>query len=138
MGRSILVIEDDPFSLELMRCLLEARWHTVASARDGVEGLRRALAGDLDLVLCDIRLPGLSGLELVRRFRAHPALRRLPLVAVTAQAMAGDQDRILGQGFDGYLSKPIEPWTFVEQVESAIRRGVHPGPGPAVLGPAHG
>jgi CheY-like chemotaxis protein len=116
----ILIIEDNPANLELMVYLLKAFGHVPVTARDGAEGL--ALAGERpDLILCDIQLPDVDGWELARRMRADPALAAVPLVAVTALAMVGDRDRVLQAGFDGYLSKPIEPETFVSSVESFLR-----------------
>jgi two-component system cell cycle response regulator len=116
----ILVIEDNVDNLRLMTYLLEAYGHSVVTAADGPEGLRRAESENADLIICDVHLPGIDGHELARRFKADPALAPTPLLAVTALAMVGDRERVLQVGFDGYLSKPIEPELFVHQVEELL------------------
>jgi CheY-like chemotaxis protein len=113
----ILVIEDNAANLELMVYLLSAFGHTVLSAVDGEQGLARALAERPDLVLCDIHMPKMDGYEVARRLKMDPDCRTIPMVAVTASAMVGDRGRVLKAGFDGYLAKPIDPETFVEQIE---------------------
>ena len=87
-----------------------------------------------DVVICDVQLPGLDGYEVVRRLKAEPALRTLPVVAVTASAMAGDRERMLAAGFDAYVAKPIDPERFVAEVAALARpgggeHGPHPGGG---------
>ncbi len=121
MAAGILIIEDNPANLELMEYLLTAHGYTVLTARDGEEGLEAARRERPDLILCDIQLPGIDGYEVARRIKASSALRDIPLVAVTAFAMVGDRDKVLAAEFDGYLSKPIAPETFVQQVENFLR-----------------
>jgi len=116
----LLVIEDNPANLELMTYLPHAFGHTTISADDGEEGLALAEAGGVDLIVCDIHLPRLDGYEVAKRLKAHPLLRGLPLVAVTALAMVGDRDKVLAAGFDGYIAKPIEPETFVSEVDAFL------------------
>ena len=87
-----------------------------------------------DLIVCDVQLPDIEGFEVARWLKSHPELRAIPLVAVTALAMVGDRDRVLAAGFDGYLAKPIDPETFVRQIEGFLpleRRAAAPRP-PAV------
>lgn len=122
MPGRILIIEDNPPSLQLMSYLLEAFGYTVITASDGADGLELARRQVLDLIICDIHLPRVDGYEVARRLKGHPALSRIPLVAVTALAMVGDRDRILAAGFDGYIDKPIDPQKFSEQVRSLIGR----------------
>src|SRR5262249_42974289 len=117
MGARVLVIEDNRPSLELMSYLLHAFGHTPMEARDGVAGLEAMRRERPDLVVCDIDLPKLDGYSLAGRAKADPELRDIPLVAVTALAMVGDRDRALRAGFDGYMGKPIEPETFVQELE---------------------
>jgi CheY-like chemotaxis protein len=112
----VLIIEDNEANLDLMTYLLRAFGYATEAARDGVAGLERIRQGGIDLVICDIQLPGLDGLALVKEARATAAGREVPLLAVTAFAQAGDRERLLGAGFDGYVSKPIEPETFVDRV----------------------
>lgn len=116
----ILVIEDNSANLELMSYLLSAFGHTVQSARDGQQGWELAQRETPNVIVCDVQLPKFDGFELARLFKGHPTLRSIPLVAVTALAMVGDRDRMLAAGFDGYISKPIIPETFVEQVEAFL------------------
>jgi len=125
----ILVIEDNVDNLRLMTYLLEAFGHSVVTAGDGPEGLRRAESENPDLIICDVHLPGIDGHEVARLLKSDPARAATPLLAVTALAMVGDRERVLQGGFDGYLSKPIEPQLFVRQVEEflpAERRGYAP------------
>lgn len=116
MPARILIVEDNADNRELMRYLLDTHKMTVICAETGPEGLRMAQTEKPDLILCDIQLPGMDGLELAGTLRADPTLRAIPLVAVTALAMVGDRDRILRAGFDGYIDKPIAPELFVGQV----------------------
>jgi len=109
----VLVVEDNPASCDLVVYLLSAFGHTPLSARDGLEGIETARRERPDLVLCDIQLPGADGFEVCRHLKQDPDLQRVPLVAITAYAMVGDRERILGEGFNGYLSKPIDPHTFI-------------------------
>lgn len=120
MGARILVIEDNPANLELARYLLHARGHSVDCASEGLEGIARAQAGLPDLVLSDIGMPDIDGYEVLRRLRADPACHHIAIVALTAYSMPGDQARAMSSGFDGYLSKPVDPETFVQQVEAFL------------------
>ena len=119
----ILIIEDNPANVELMAFLLTAYGHTVASAADGERGIAAARAAPPDLVACDIHLPGMSGYDVVAALKADPHLAQVPVLAVTALAMAGDRERVLGAGFDGYISKPIEPESFVAELEAFLPAG---------------
>lgn len=117
MAKRILVIEDNPASLELMLYLLKAFGHTPLAARDGVEGVEVARREQPDLILCDVQLPRMNGMEFCRELKDDPALRSVPLVAVNAYAMVGDREKLLAEGFNGYISKPINPETFLEQIK---------------------
>jgi two-component system cell cycle response regulator len=116
----VLVVEDHPANLELMRYLLARFNHRVSLASTGEQGLERAREERPDLILCDIQLPGIDGYEFLRRLRGDPHLARVPVVAVTALAMVGDRDKVLAAGFDGYLSKPIDPHNIVAQLQAFI------------------
>lgn len=131
MGNRILVIEDNATNLELMTYLLRAFGHVTIVARDGEEGVETARAANPDLILCDIALPVLDGYQVARLLKSEESLRGVPLIAVTASAMVGDRDKVIASGFDGYISKPITPETFVADVErylsKQVRHGDHPG-----------
>jgi CheY-like chemotaxis protein len=117
MGARILVIEDNAPNLELMTYLLNAYGHTTVVAHDGAAGLAEASKGEIDLIICDIHLPIVDGYDVARTLRANQHLSDIPLIAVTALAMVGDQEKIQAAGFHGYLAKPISPELFVEQIE---------------------
>jgi two-component system cell cycle response regulator len=129
MAACILVIEDNPTNLQLMIYLLRAFGHAVLTAMSGEEGLETAHRELPDLILCDIQLPGLDGYEVAQRLKSQPALRAIPLVAVTALAMVGDREKVLASGFDGYLAKPVVPQTFVQAVAGFLGNP-HPAPPP--------
>lgn len=120
---AVLIIEDHADNLELMTYLLNAFGYTTISAMDGLTGAKMAQSKDLDLILCDIQLPGIDGFEVARRIKQQEQLRSIPLVAITALAMVGDRERALAAGFDGYIPKPINPETFVTSVEAFLKPG---------------
>jgi CheY-like chemotaxis protein len=105
--KKILIVEDVEMNRDLLVQLLEDRYALV-EATDGRQGLEAAARERPDLILLDISLPEVDGWEVARRLRADPDLRHIPLIAVTAHAMAGDQEKALQAGFDDYLSKPID------------------------------
>jgi two-component system cell cycle response regulator len=122
-GAAILIVEDNPQNLELMRYLLAASGFSVSTATDGMEATASLEKARPDLVICDIQMPAMDGYGLLGWLRARESLRGVPVVAVTALAMVGDRERILAAGFDGYLSKPIAPETFAAQVAEHLARG---------------
>lgn len=116
----ILVVEDNPQNRKLARTLLELEGHEVAEAGDAEAAEDAVRERRPDLVLLDIQLPGRDGLELVRRWRRDASTRDLKVVAMTAYAMRGDRDRFLAAGCDGYISKPIDPMRFPNQVQEYL------------------
>lgn len=115
----ILIVEDSPDNMKLFRTLLTLKGHEVAGLSGG-EGLLQAIEqGNPDLVLMDIQLPGKDGFELLREIRGS-LLGTTRVIALTAHAMAGDRERALQAGFDGYITKPIDVRSFPEQVQRAI------------------
>jgi CheY-like chemotaxis protein len=118
MNLRVLIVEDNPQNLELMCFLLESAGHSALTARNGLEGLTKSERENPDLIICDLQMPGLDGFGMLERVRANPRLRAIPCVAVTALAMPSDRDRVMTSGFCGYVSKPIEPRTFVGLLES--------------------
>lgn len=119
----LLVAEDNAVNRELLRELLELRGYTVLEACDGQEALRIIEQTQPELLLLDIGMPVMDGFTVIRRIRENPQLAKLPVVAVTAYAMRGDQERILNSGFDGYLSKPIDPSSLAEELERVLTKG---------------
>ncbi|MGC1379437.1 MAG: response regulator [Candidatus Baltobacteraceae bacterium] len=120
-GEKILVVDDNPANLDLMLYLLRAFGHDPQGTRDGITAWEAARRGDFALVLSDVLMPGIDGYELARRLKSDARLASTPLVAVTALAMPGDRERVAEAGFDGYITKPIEPETFVAEVEAYLR-----------------
>lgn len=128
MAALILVVEDHPASLEMMDFLLRSMGYETLLAKDGPSALEAAAHAKPDLVVCDLQLPHMSGYEVAERFKADPAMREVPLIAVTAFSMPGDKERILASNFEGYYAKPIDPERFVSQMEQYLpeeRRAPH-------------
>ncbi len=116
----VLIVEDNPDNMALMEYLLRAEGYDPLLARSGEEGLAVARRAAPSLVLLDIQLPGIDGVETLRLMREVAELSETPVAAVTSFAMVGDRERLLAAGFDAYLSKPIDPETFVGDVEGLI------------------
>jgi two-component system cell cycle response regulator len=131
MGSRILLIEDNLENLELMRYLLNAYGHSPLLAEDGAKGLDFARSDSPDLIICDIQLPKMNGYQVVEALKRDPVLSAIPCVAVTALAMVGDRERILAAGFDGYISKPIVPETFLKQIEAFLPAALKTAPDPS-------
>ncbi|HEU4844827.1 MAG TPA: EAL domain-containing protein, partial [Burkholderiaceae bacterium] len=127
MSARILIIEDNPTNMELMVYLLRAFGYTPLTAADGEAGVAAARQEVPDLIICDVHLPKLDGYGVVAALKGDPALRAIPTLAVTALAMVGDREKLLAAGFDGYIGKPIEPDTFVSQIESFLPGASAPG-----------
>jgi CheY-like chemotaxis protein len=120
----ILVAEDNAVNRELLRELLEMRGHVVIEACNGEEALRVLEESKPEILLLDLGMPVLDGYGTVRKIRENPGLATLPVLAVTAYAMQGDKERILSSGFDGYLSKPIDPTLLFQELERLLSRTV--------------
>lgn len=117
MSAKILLIEDNEQNRYLATFLLEERGYAVIHAADGPTGLDLASRERFDLILLDIQLPLMDGHAVARALRANSALADVPIVAVTSYAMAGDREQAISAGCDGYLEKPIDPDTFVSDIE---------------------
>lgn len=128
MSPLVLIVEDNPINRELVDYLLRSQGFDTLKALDGAVALEMARHEQPDLILCDIQMPVMDGIEFARRLKADPALRRLPLVALTALAMVGDRERILAEGFDGYIAKPIDPATFIDTVRAFLPAAAAPPP----------
>ena len=127
----VLIVEDNEHNLDLMTYLLKTSGHQVVSAMTATEGIRVASTARPDVIVLDIHLPDGNGFDVLETLRADADVPRVAIVAVTANAMVGDRDRILSAGFDGYLAKPIEPATFVRSIDAflpAELRGHDPVP----------
>ena len=117
----VLVVEDNAKNLKLVKDVLEFAGLDVSEATSGEEGVDLARRLQPDLVLLDLQLPGMDGMEALRQIRADPATSALPVVAVTAFAMKSDRHRALVAGFDGYIAKPISVRGFPDQVKSFLQ-----------------
>ena len=120
MGEKILVVEDNELNLKLFCDLLRAHGYQAEPVRDGREAIERARAFAPDLVVMDIQMPHISGLELIERMKGDEALKATPVIAVTAYAAKGDEERIRAAGAEGYVSKPISVVRFVEAVRALM------------------
>jgi two-component system cell cycle response regulator DivK len=118
--RRILVVEDNPLNLKLVRDVLQVAGYHVLEAQSGEEGLRIAKEDPPDLVLMDLQLPGIDGTETLRRLREGTIRPDVPVVAVTALAMAEDKQRASRAGFDGYVEKPISVRALPGQIEAFL------------------
>jgi two-component system, cell cycle response regulator DivK len=118
--RRILVVEDNPLNLKLVRDVLQFAGYDVIEAQSGEESLRVAEEDSPDLVLMDLQLPGIDGTETLHRLRRGPLRRDVPVVAVTAFAMAEDRERTSLAGFDGYVEKPISVRELPGQIEAFL------------------
>ncbi len=118
----VLVVEDNKSNMRLCHDLLQAHGYKVVRAKDGSNGWHMAREHRPNLILLDIQLPDLSGLEVVSQLRADEDLRSIPVIAMTAFAMNGDREKFLQNGFDAYISKPISVVDFLQTVEQLICR----------------
>ena len=127
----ILIVEDNDTNRALMVYLLTAFGYKTLEAVDGDRGLHIARDERPELIVCDIHLPKLDGYGVVEQLQSDGVLRNIPVVAVTALAMVGDQKKILSAGFDGYISKPLDPETFVAQIAGFLPVELRLGAGSA-------
>lgn len=116
MARRVMIVEDNELNMKLFRDLMEAHGYETLQTRDGLEALKLARQYDPHLILMDIQLPDVSGLEVTRWLKDDPDLKKIPVVVVTSFAMRGDEERIRAGGCDDYLSKPIAVGRFLELV----------------------
>ena len=123
MTHVILVVEDNERNLKLLRDVLEYTGYDVRVARTAEDGITLAVSEPPDLVLMDLQLPGIDGIEALRRLRQNSRTADIPVVAVTAQAMKQDRERALDAGFNGYIEKPISVRAFPDQVRRFLSGG---------------
>jgi CheY-like chemotaxis protein len=122
-GEAILIVDDNPVNLKLARVVLAGEGYTVRTAADADEALAVLQTFEPQLILMDVQLPGMDGLELTRRLKADPRTREVRIVGLTAYAMKGDAERVLEAGCDGYIPKPIDTRTFPGLVAGYLRGG---------------
>lgn len=120
MTRKILYIEDNDQNYYLVQYILAAKGYQCIRAADGMDGIAIAETTRPDLILLDIQLPGMDGYETARRLREIQAISQLPIIAVTSYAMPGDREKALAAGCTGYIEKPINPTTFISQIEAYL------------------
>ena len=120
MSNRILVVEDNPMNMELVIAILEGGGYEVAGAIDAEEGIELAKASNFDLVLMDVSLPGMSGLEATQALKNDPRTSHLPVIALTAHAMESDRSQAMAAGCDGYLTKPINRTDLLEVVRLSV------------------
>lgn len=120
MSKRILVIEDTEDNRQILRDLLTTAGYEVLEATDGEMGLAMAAQHKPDLVLMDIQLPQIDGYEATRRIKADPALKHIPVVAVTSYALSGDEEKTRAAGCDGYIAKPFSPRQLLGKVRELI------------------
>lgn len=116
MNATVLLIEDNEQNRYLATFLLERNGYKVVPAIDGARGIELAKTLNADLILLDIQLPGMDGYAVARTLREIVALRHTPIIAVTSYAMVGDREKTIAAGCNGYIEKPINPETFVEEI----------------------
>jgi two-component system cell cycle response regulator DivK len=122
-GEPVLVVEDNDTSMKLFREVLQATGYTALEASSGEEALALAAESTPALILMDIQLPDIDGIEALRRLREDERTAHIPVLALTAQAMKGDRERFLAAGFDGYLSKPVDVPEFMATVQRYCQEG---------------
>jgi len=120
MGKTILIVEDNDLNMKLFNDLLQAHGYETLQTKDGREALKMARDNRPDLILMDIQLPEISGLEITRMLKADDELKAIPVIAVTAFAMKGDEEKIREGGCEGYIAKPISVVSFLQTVSKFL------------------
>jgi len=126
--KRVLVVDDNDDNIRLIRFIVQKGGYGVIEARDGFEGVRLAVQEKPDLIIMDIQLPGIDGLEATRRIRQSEADGKVPIIALTAFAMSADRDRALAAGCTGYISKPIHLMSFIAEVGKYLEDAKGRGP----------
>jgi two-component system cell cycle response regulator DivK len=118
--KTILIVEDNELNMKLFNDLLEAHGYATLKTMDGIEAIKMARAHRPDLIVMDIQLPEISGLDVTKWLKEDDNLRHIPVIAVTAFAMKGDEEKIRGAGCEDYISKPISVAKFIETIEKHL------------------
>ena len=124
LDKTVLVVEDNDINMRLYRAVLEVLGYNILQAKDGMEGWRIAREHRPDLILMDIKLPDVSGLEVTKRLKADETLKSIPVIAITAFAMEGDEEKMLEGGCDAYIPKPISVSDFLQTIKRFANRVV--------------
>ena len=122
MGRVILIVEDDPRNLKLIRDLLQIRGYTTLEATDGKQGVDIARTKMPDLILMDIQMPVMDGLEATSILKADPVTKSITIVALTAFAMQGDREKCMEAGFNDYITKPLDIRAFMTKIKEYLEK----------------
>jgi CheY-like chemotaxis protein len=123
LGERVLIVEDNEKNMKLVRDVLQATGYSTLEATTGEEAIELSLSQAPALVLMDVQLPGIDGVEALERLRQNERTASIPVLALTAQAMSGDRERFLEAGFDGYLAKPVDIGELIEAVREHCDRG---------------
>ena len=122
MKEKILIVEDNPQNMRLIEMTLKARGYTLLKATDGEEALEMTMREQPDLIIMDIQLPKVSGLEVTKKLRQMPEFNQVSIVAITAYAMKGDEERFIEAGCDAYMSKPINTRDLPKIIDKMLQR----------------
>ena len=122
-GRTVLVVEDNQLNMRLFCDLLDARGYNIVQTQEGIEALKLARQFKPDLIIMDIQLPDVSGLEVTKWIKDENELKAIPIIAVTAFAMKGDEEKIRESGCDGYIAKPISVMNFIATIDRYLSEG---------------
>lgn len=122
MSEKILIVEDNEINMKLIKAILKTKGYILVEAKDGEEALQAVVRERPDLILMDIQIPKIDGLEATRRIRKMEELGNTLIIALTAHAMEGDREKILDAGCDGYIAKPIDTRTFPLEVEAILAK----------------
>lgn len=122
MAKTVLIVEDNDLNMKLFNDLLQANGYATLQTKDGREAIALARANRPDLILMDIQLPEISGLEITRMLKSDEELKAIPVIAVTAFAMKGDEEKIREGGCEGYIAKPISVANFLQTIHSFLDR----------------
>jgi len=119
----VLIVEDNPVNMKLLELIIKRHGHSPIEAIDGEDAIEKAKKELPEIILMDIMLPGIDGLEAVKRIRKIESMKTVPIIAITSYAMAGDRDKIMKAGCNGYFEKPINPLTIMKDIEKIIKVG---------------
>ena len=117
----VLVVEDNPNNMKLITLVLKKHGYETIEAVSGEDGVEKAATENPDMILMDVLLPGIDGLETTRQIRKIESMKDVPIIAITSYAMAGDRDKVMEAGCNGYFEKPIDPLTIIEKIEKIVK-----------------